>query len=854
MNTPFRTKPRGTGLEELAKANASEGKWRNLSFAPVMAEFMEIGAARNPDWTSLRKWALHPDERVALRMLERLADWNPVDRSCPSTTIEVNLSIKVDEGGNVAVQAKDPPSPSEPVWKVESARLAYLLYCRAVRDAESEALVWTPLLDALVHVCWPYESAHLREDDDLARGEPVWAGTIVEELSSWIRKQTNPLEIEKLLDFEFNAIARLVGHHCRCLTPDLVRLVLQKSGNMFFHNEHMTPELWRVVMEWALDVFQDPDPQAGWLPWIPSQHQDSGDAYEAFQTLQHAVGTLKIPFLHDDIELLLNVAKRYGDGQPSGEGEFAEKMRAWTTIPLLRMKALNPQILEKLFDYVGADSNLRRRIGRHSAATPELRERIATADRENQHRKEAEREARRERERIGTGAASLPLTKQTAQSILDDTATPPDLFVRATIVALTDPLLDSYGKRSTAEQVLRDSRVASAEALTELMPHVVPIFQDSPIFMIDTAVSAACRAVPLRTIRLMEPLILSEHRSDDVTRALALRASAIYDQHGDKSNDAINYILSLIERASVRNSSDGQPSPHSAMDILQALSPLFLEPIWKMVEDWLEPGNEPEAYPAGGAPSYKRMFHYLCSCHRMPADTLDGIVDREQYLFDRAVSHNAGLSDMTAWRLYRRYRAEGGKRYRATVAPAASIVQRIVEEQDADGMRGLARKLDRVEPHLREGVAKVALREILKDPEPLDVEAAGAIYTVLGEDAGVALIELGDDQFARAVVRAWRWTPDRVFEAAATYPRREVRRKLVPSGPDWGEPYDFTPAERERIQSIVIPRMLMDRSGQVRQRAQDLLDYWARDVRDEEDVLAGYRPFWRVPINTELDA
>lgn len=176
------------------------------------------------------------------------------------------------------------------------------------------------------------------------------------------------------------------------------------------------------------------------------------------------------------------------------------------------------------------------------------------------------------------------------------------------------------------------------------------------------------------------------------------------------------------------------------------------------------------------------------------------------------------------------FRRHGRARYRKAQLHGAfrhdggDLVAFFVRTGNAAALRGVARRLFRVAEEQRTDVAAIALQALLTNPRDSDGAAAYHIYRTLGPKAGLALLRTGNDEIARGVARAWRWTlDDGIFDALRSHPREYVRRKMVPRGTE-DEQYRFTDEEVERLKSAVIPVMLRDRAKLVRERAQDLLD------------------------------
>lgn len=184
---------------------------------------------------------------------------------------------------------------------------------------------------------------------------------------------------------------------------------------------------------------------------------------------------------------------------------------------------------------------------------------------------------------------------------------------------------------------------------------------------------------------------------------------------------------------------------------------------------------------------------------------------------DAALSNNPLTPAAVLWEIARRYEEEP-ELLRQIAQPTREFVEHYLSRNDTNALRGVARRLDQVDPGHRDTIASLALAEILKNPDDSDWRAADQIYRHMGAQAGVALIRTDNDEIAGAVARAWRWTvDDGVYEALCGYRREIVRRQMLPTGHD-DDPYDWTEEEAQRL-ALILPRLAKDRGSEVRARA-----------------------------------
>jgi hypothetical protein len=305
----------------------------------------------------------------------------------------------------------------------------------------------------------------------------------------------------------------------------------------------------------------------------------------------------------------------------------------------------------------------------------------------------------------------------------------------------------------------------------------------------------------------------------DVAQEIAWRASTLAELHPGKALRDEERMQKLAEDI-VLSRADEKPSLHSVVAVLNALVPRFSQRLFDHLLNRLDDVHMDSTYDIYNVPTPRRgLFLYLVR-NPVPAASLRRVINMQDDYLDIAACRNPAATFKLALMVYERYESGGGQHPRRSyVGAAPGMAAHMIATDDSEGIRGLARSLFSVADDLRQTVARTALRAILRSPAEDDHDAAGAITLFLGDEAGAQLVDTGVDRIAHGVINGWRFTTGKTWEALAGYPREVVRRKIVPGGRQWGEPYIFTPEEFARLESVIVPRLLKDRSKEVRRRA-----------------------------------
>lgn len=145
----------------------------------------------------------------------------------------------------------------EVLWLlVESRSLRFATYApgslkdriarRAVRDAKSEGVGWTPLLDALSTRRILRPGTRTAERDRRTNGGPPTAAEMTARLVPWIAAQTDPAEVAALLVFESEEVRTVVARHARVLNDAMFDELIQTSaGRGALARNRTLPEAYR---------------------------------------------------------------------------------------------------------------------------------------------------------------------------------------------------------------------------------------------------------------------------------------------------------------------------------------------------------------------------------------------------------------------------------------------------------------------------------------------------------------------------------------------------------------------------------------------------------------------------------
>jgi hypothetical protein len=179
---PVREWIRQLSREELDALNATCERSGNTAFRLAEEELRVMsGDSGTPE--DQERWMHHPDERVPIAFLE----------------VHPNV-FSVGESASVA------------------------MYRHAVRSAEAEQVVWTPLLDKLGARGWPYRA-------DAAGGHPpARPEDHIGALEPWMAIASET-DLKRLLAFEHKAVSALAAAYAANLSPDMVaQLYASEAG------------------------------------------------------------------------------------------------------------------------------------------------------------------------------------------------------------------------------------------------------------------------------------------------------------------------------------------------------------------------------------------------------------------------------------------------------------------------------------------------------------------------------------------------------------------------------------------------------------------------------------------------
>lgn len=200
---PVRTHPREVGLNALGKLKGFITS-RNIPAEEIIAQ-IEAAKPDVPDRMLLHRALHHLDERVPIAAIQH---WR--------------FSI-----------------PPEYKWA---------LYQRGHKTAKAERIIWHPLFDTLARYnAWPWPNFDTGADRNDVRTKSIHE--YIEPLRHWLRQQTDPAQIEPLLEFRSYDIMCVVAQHAGVMTKELaMRLPLQD----LIMNPIISQDLVDWIMERAL--------------------------------------------------------------------------------------------------------------------------------------------------------------------------------------------------------------------------------------------------------------------------------------------------------------------------------------------------------------------------------------------------------------------------------------------------------------------------------------------------------------------------------------------------------------------------------------------------------------------------
>ena len=194
MSLPFRT--------GLSRTLATAVAGAIVAVERVEDTIAEAASATVAD-ARLRGWINHGDERVPLALI----------------------------GGALAA------------WLIRSEHWALHLYARAMRDAERDAVCWTPLLDRMAVVgLWPSQKGRVVLGGKVTIVTPLPASQVLDPLRRWLRDQTDGAAFAPLAVFHASPVRALVQSRLAVLPA-----VASFTGEYPSHRVETTPAEQRVT-------------------------------------------------------------------------------------------------------------------------------------------------------------------------------------------------------------------------------------------------------------------------------------------------------------------------------------------------------------------------------------------------------------------------------------------------------------------------------------------------------------------------------------------------------------------------------------------------------------------------------
>lgn len=225
---PFRTAPRTVHDREIEQANEAEQLSGTRAYPSAERGIERASQAKSAVWDRLLSWALHPDERVAIALLK---------------------------------------NPEQPWSRRNSTKLGIHVYARAMREANEEGRVWTPLLDALaVSGLWPgsIQWQRAEEEDWLPHHDgslPDWEGPFprMRGVVPWRDEQTDPRALEPLLHYDFE-FAGVIAAEAAIVDDRLIERIIENEpqhAESLIQNPAVTQEQIHDIIRWAVDLLEE---------------------------------------------------------------------------------------------------------------------------------------------------------------------------------------------------------------------------------------------------------------------------------------------------------------------------------------------------------------------------------------------------------------------------------------------------------------------------------------------------------------------------------------------------------------------------------------------------------------------
>lgn len=177
-------------------------------------------------------------------------------------------------------------------------QLGAIALARALREAEEDGYVWTPLLDALAaNHAWP----SFVHDTELPGGLmldkfPITASAQLAKLEDWIRDQKDPSVFDDLLQFQAYQVEVVLAQHATCLSEaQVIRILFNPDAAKFLASNADVAAAHADFM----------------LRAIVTRAEDKRITWEAARDL---IGQLSLvaTFSSESYALLLDIVKRKG--------------------------------------------------------------------------------------------------------------------------------------------------------------------------------------------------------------------------------------------------------------------------------------------------------------------------------------------------------------------------------------------------------------------------------------------------------------------------------------------------------------------------------------------------------------
>lgn len=290
---PFRTALHIADAKHVQAFNEREDRTHGQACEPTREAINRLREQKTANSARISSWTQHPDERVPIQLIE--------------------------EGGQGGYTPETPQ-----YWRDNSALLRNQLYRRAIRQADQEGLLWTPLLDKIATFSvWTRTRTHPDLDYETSKER-------ARRLKAWIQQADKPRELEKLLSFQFPHIAEMVAEHSRVWSWSLMKTVVEEKSTVAATRMVQNPRLPSTLQErlWKttsrkLDKIQQQIQQKNdkvklW-PWtelmaeMGASWQRPGPAFTELEQLIERLETSSGGHRHSNLRTLLEAFQRFGE-------------------------------------------------------------------------------------------------------------------------------------------------------------------------------------------------------------------------------------------------------------------------------------------------------------------------------------------------------------------------------------------------------------------------------------------------------------------------------------------------------------------------------------------------------------